>query len=135
MNNNVKNYLSKIQVSNAADRLKKYTFLQTDNVAKSAINVKQNFSEFYFNRDFINLVLAVYLGATVQKFFASITQALLPLIIKITPFLKKKETVKVMGKKIKIGKIIVNFISLSISFIVSFVFIYLIVLRGRNKNI
>ena len=122
------NDLSKINVKN-------YAYKTTQSFKGATKNVSHKFSSFYFNRDFVNLVLAVYLGTAVQKFFGSITESLLPIILNSLPGINKNEKnakVKIFGVKVKIGRIIVNLISLSISISVSFIFIYYIILKGKR---
>lgn len=91
-------------------------------------NFKSNIRHFLFDKDLLQLILAVYLGTVVQKFFDSIVHGLvMPLLIILVPNSNfdtfEDIQIKLFGVDIAVGDIIVSMINLFIGFFISYVFV------------
>ena len=120
-------------------------------VLKQHISFKQTLGNFLSKGDLLPLMLAVYLGDVLEKFFSSVIRgALLPLMMKGYATLKgkvegedkdkskkKKDIaewdVEVEGVKIKMGEIMSNFISLMLGVYVAYLFSHYFVQGYLNK--
>lgn len=91
-------------------------------------SLKDNISKFLFNHNLLELVLAVYLGTVVQKFFTSIVDGfIMPLMILLVPNSKQTNfsniEIPLLGVNIAVGDIIINTINLFIGFFISYIFV------------
>lgn len=80
-----------------------------------------SFRKFMLNKDLLNLVIAVYLGAVLQDFFTSVVDgALLPILLRFFPgskYTHYEDIVVQYGEtSIKLGQILMNSIKLMIGF-------------------
>jgi large-conductance mechanosensitive channel len=84
---------------------------------------------FISGKDLLNLVLAVYLGRILGEFFTSIVDGfIMPLMMLFVPGAKDENvfndiTVKLYGRTIQVGDIIVNAVKLFVGVIVAYTFV------------
>lgn len=101
-------------------------------------NFVDNIASFIHRGDLLNLILAVYLGNVLSKFFNTIVNgAIMPIISYFFPHKNVKEfadiVVDIHGIKIKLGAIIVHTISLVMGFLVAYLFTYYFIFRYLKK--
>lgn len=102
--------------------------------------LKDSISKFLFNHNLLELVLAVYLGTVVQKFFTSIVDGfIMPLMILLVPNSKQTNfsdiVIPLFGVNIAAGDIIISTINLFIGFFVSFTFVTYFIYPYLKKDI
>jgi large-conductance mechanosensitive channel len=95
---------------------------------KSNNSFKSNIRHFLFDKDLLQLILAVYLGTVVQKFFDSLVHGfIMPLMIILVPNSNfdsfEDIQIKLFNVDIAIGDIIINMINLLIGFFISYMFV------------
>lgn len=89
---------------------------------------KQNISNFLFEKDLLQLIIAVYLGTVLQDFFNSFVNGIiLPLLLLFIPNSKYTNfediQLKLFGKNLAIGAVIFKLINLFTGFTVSYLFV------------
>ena len=89
---------------------------------------KTNIKNFLFNKDLLQLILAVYLGTVLQKFFDSFVNGfVMPLLFILVPNSNYDSfidiQIKLLGVNIAIGNILISLINLLIGFFVSYIFV------------
>jgi len=90
--------------------------------------IKSDIANFLFQKDLIQLILAVYLGTVLQSFFTSVVQGfILPIILIFVPNAKVNhfENIEItfMGATIRIGEIIFSLINLCLGFFIAYFFV------------
>ena len=110
----------------------------------SKLSIKRSLGRFLTKSDLLPLMLAVYLGETLGKFFNSIVNgAVLPLIAVVFETLqnvsgeKKKRhisqwTVDVHGANIHYGAILAEFINLMVGVYIAYLFVHYFILGYLN---
>lgn len=86
------------------------------------------FAKFLYQRDLLQLILAVYLGTVLQDFFNSIVNGIvMPLMILLVPNSKFDNfgdiQVRIMGVNMAIGDVIMNAIKMMVGFSITYVFV------------
>lgn len=92
------------------------------------MNIKESFANFLYEKDLLQLILAVYLGTVLQDFFNSFVYGIiLPLLLLFIPNTKQDsfEDIQItfLGKQLAIGSVIFKTINLFIGFSVSYIFV------------
>jgi large-conductance mechanosensitive channel len=95
---------------------------------KNISSFKSQLSNFLFERDLLQLILAVYLGTVLQDFFNSFVNGMvLPLLLIFVPNSKVDNfediQIKFFGKDLAIGAVIFKLINLFIGFFISYFFV------------
>lgn len=90
--------------------------------------LKQGFASFLFEKDLLQLILAVYLGTVLQDFFNSFIQGIImPLLILLVPSSKYDNfediQIRVLGKNLAVGEVTVKLINLFLGFMISYIFV------------
>jgi large-conductance mechanosensitive channel len=95
---------------------------------KNISSFKSELSDFLFERDLLQLILAVYLGTVLQDFFNSFVNGMiLPLLLIFVPNAKVDNfediQIKFLGKNLAVGAVVFKFINLFIGFFISYIFV------------
>jgi large-conductance mechanosensitive channel len=95
---------------------------------KNISSFKSELSDFLFERDLLQLILAVYLGTVLQDFFNSFVNGMiLPLLLIFVPNAKVDNfediQIKFLGKNLAVGSVVFKFINLFIGFFISYIFV------------
>lgn len=136
MSSIVERLMNNFRDTNQKERIEGIKTTQTSNNNQS--NFVDDISSFIHRGDLLNLILAVYLGGVLGKFFNTIVNgAIMPLISYFFPHKNVKEfadiVVDIRGIKIKLGAIIVHTISLIVGFSVAYIFTYYFIFRYLKK--
>lgn len=96
--------------------------------------IKSDIANFLFEKDLIQLILAVYLGTVLQDFFTAFVQGLvLPLLLILIPNAKVNQFQDIqmvfLGATIDIGKILFSTINLCLGFFIAYFFVEHILYR------
>lgn len=99
-----------------------------ETIQKNTPSFKKDLSNFLFERDLLQLILAVYLGTVLQDFFNSFVNGMiLPLLLLFVPNSKFNNfediQIKILGKDLAIGAVIFKLINLFIGFFISYFFV------------
>lgn len=111
----------------------KYQSLTNNNTA-----LKSSIGEFLYTGNLLQLIVAVYLGTVLQKFFNTFVEGIImPLLILLVPnskFSKFSEIeMEILGVRLKIGELIVSLIKMFIGFIVTYIFVVHFVFKYIHK--
>lgn len=101
---------------------------------ESITNLKTDFANFLFEKDLLQLILAVYLGTVLQDFFNSFVQGIImPLLILFVPNSKYTNfediQIRFLGKNLAVGEVVVKLINVFLGFVVSYIFVTHIVYK------
>jgi len=95
-----------------------------------SLRVKNNnsFGKFLYQKDLLQLILAVYLGTVLQDFFNSfVNGVVLPFMILLVPNSKYSNfediQLKLFGVNIAFGSVIMNLIKMFIGFSITYYFV------------
>lgn len=86
------------------------------------------FARFLYQKDLLQLILAVYLGTVLQDFFNSFVNGIImPLMILLVPNSKFSNfsdiQVKILGVNMAIGDVIMSMIKMMIGFMITYYFV------------
>lgn len=86
------------------------------------------FAKFLYQKDLLQLILAVYLGTVLQDFFNSFVNGIImPLMILLVPNSKFTNfadiQLKVWGVTMAVGDVIMNMIKMLIGFMITYYFV------------
>ena len=89
---------------------------------------RKQLSNFLYEKDLLQLILAVYLGTVLQTFFNSVVQGMImPLILLLIPNAEYQSfgdiQIKLWGAPIEAGEIIMNAMNLFLGFFISYIFV------------
>ena len=91
-------------------------------------SLKQGIANFLYEKDLLQLILAVYLGTVLQDFFNSFVMGIImPLMMLLIPNSKYDSIqdiqVKLFGQNLAVGSVIFKSINLFIGFFISYLFV------------
>lgn len=89
---------------------------------------RHSFAKFLYQKDLLQLILAVYLGTVLQDFFNDFVNGMImPLMILLVPNSKYKHfsdiQLGILGVKVDIGKVIMSLIKMLIGFSITYYFV------------
>lgn len=101
--------------------------------------IKSDIANFLFEKDLIQLILAVYLGTVLQDFFTALVQGfILPLMLIFVPNAKVNQfediQIVFMGATIDIGKILFSTINLCLGFFIAYFFVEHVLYRYLKQR-
>ena len=90
--------------------------------------LKQGLANFLYEKDLLQLILAVYLGTVLQDFFNSFVLGIvMPLLMLFIPNSKYDSIqdiqVKFLGQNLAVGSVIFKMINLFFGFLISYMFV------------
>lgn len=96
--------------------------------ASSNKKIRSELGKFLYQGDLLQLILAVYLGTAVEKFFNSFVSGIvLPIIMIFMPRAKdlplQDIQISILGQDLSIGEVISNSINVIIGFMISYIFV------------
>lgn len=91
-------------------------------------NQNHTFAKFLYQKDLLQLILAVYLGTVLQEFFNHFVNGIImPLMILLVPNSKYTNfsdiQVEILGVKMAIGEVIISMIKMLIGFSITYYFV------------
>ena len=89
---------------------------------------KQNLANFLYEKDLLQLILAVYLGTALEQFFNSfVIGIVLPFMMLFIPKTQYDDLqdiqITILDQKLSVGLVIFKLINLFIGFLVSYIFV------------
>jgi large-conductance mechanosensitive channel len=96
----------------------------------NSVKVVENhsFARFLYQKDLLQLIIAVYLGTVLQDFFNSFVNGIImPLMILLVPNSKFENfediQVKILGVDMAVGDVIMNMIKMMVGFMITYFFV------------